>query len=1268
MDQYLNYVNQKNEQQNNNNSEKTNNEEKNKDNVNKIENKGETEKPKNEDNYEYKEKDRNDIRPRGKQRYLRKHRGRFRGNFIGERDEGNERNTRDYREDGEKRGKFPGFRGKFKNNKNKGNDRNDINKIDNADKNIINKFQEEEDYNAKIKKEEKDIINFSNGNLINSINVNDIKKDLLNDSQLKAFELLTKKKLFIIQGGPGTGKSYLAAIISNLFLQNNNSKILIISSSNQSLSQLVFNIIEYRDSIKRIKKGENKNLEIIDLNYLETIEELLYLEKIKLLSSLIFEQRTTTDVRLSRLTKKVSDDFYDILQSVTGDIKLKRNNEIEKYIYQFWKNIGHKNNDPTEIIFEILGNNLNEDNGIKLFEKIYSKFQRCDKNNVKLIEYLNKSNDLNFEKLENINYFNQESNEQEIEQKNKSSYDKNEININVNNEDKNEILNEEEDLLEKKDDEIQNKYSINMNKTIFESLLNAKSKQINFFYLGPLIINEIIEYMKIIIIDIYLKKTSNTKLVATSSEIYLQNYRQINKHHFNCVLIEEAEEVIESHILPLLTKCTNQIILFGDFKKLKTNENEFGKNDNQNIPLIKRLINNNIPLVNLEYQRRMKPIFIEFIKIIYGEDKEIFKDYLNVDDKEKVKGIEKDMFIINHNEKETINNNDLNNVSNVYEAKYLAKLAEYLLRQGYKKNEIVILTFYESQADLIKKYTNKLGLDNLKVKNIDNYKGEECNIVLLSLVRSNDNYDIGVLNSFDKVYTAFSRAKIGLYIIGNMDNIVKGDALLKERYNNNKDNNIDLRMLGVWEKINIKAKALDIMGEDLILVCQNHKKRTEIKSYKDFNKCPDGGCFEKCKKRMKCGHGCKRYCHGYDCNEKKCETEVIELNPNCKLGIHKYRKKCYEEFGKCEEKVDKELKCKHIIKCECYKDTKLIICDQKCEKKLPCGHIKKDCLCYQNINDIKCTEICGKQLPCEHLCQGLCYQCLKGTLHAKCSVKCGRTLPCGHICKQKCSFQCLCSEDCLNECPHSKCSKKCYEICIDCKENCIIGCKHSKCEKNCYELCDRKPCEERCDIIMKCGHQCYGLCGQRCPEVCRECNPKEECFINDFFYGGEIGEKDLIYKTKCEHYFEVKNFDRYMESQSGKNIQMYTCPQCKNILIWEPRYQNLIKNNFKDIQKIKIMSLDKNLKEDDKTYYLKSKKLVEEILNKTYRPKEKTDILITNKMNEQKINVFELLPKKNMLSNQRIFEYDHYDLETKLPIIYNYVKKNLKMKMILIQD
>ena len=411
---------------------------------------------------------------------------------------------------------------------------------------------------------------------------------------------------------------------------------------------------------------------------------------------------------------------------------------------------------------------------------------------------------------------------------------------------------------------------------------------------------------------------------------------------------------------------------------------------------------------------------------------------------------------------------------------------------------------------------------------------------------------------------------------------------------------------------------------------------------------------------MKCGHPCQKYCHGYDCNQQKCKKIVTELNPNCKLGIHECFKKCYEEFGRCEEIVDKELKCKHIIKCECYKDIKMIICNQKCEKKLPCNHIKKECICSQNINEIKCTEICNKKLPCGHLCQGLCYKCLKGTLHAKCSVICGRMLPCGHICKQKCSSQCLCSENCQNECPHSNCPKKCCEICIECKDNCLMGCNHSKCDKKCYEFCSRKPCEKRCEKLMKCGHQCYGLCGERCPEVCRICNPNEECFVNDFFYGIELDDECLLYKTKCEHIFDFKKFDKYMTMKPNKNIQMYTCPQCKSLLIWEPRYQNLIKNIFIDIQRIKTMSIDKNLGKDDKTFYLKSKKLVEEILNKTFRPKEKTDILINDKKTEQKINVFELLPKKNMLSNQRLFEYDHYDLEKKLPIIYNLCKNEFK--------
>ena len=77
-------------------------------------------------------------------------------------------------------------------------------------------------------------------------------------------------------------------------------------------------------------------------------------------------------------------------------------------------------------------------------------------------------------------------------------------------------------------------------------------------------------------------------------------------------------------------------------------------------------------------------------------------------------------------------------------------------------------------------------------------------------------------------------------------------------------------MLDVWEKIQKKAQDLNIIGDKLTLVCQNHKKKTIITTENDFDNCPEGGCQEICKKRMKCGHVCEKTCHVYDCNSINC--------------------------------------------------------------------------------------------------------------------------------------------------------------------------------------------------------------------------------------------------------------------------------------------------------------------------------------------------------------------------------------------------------------
>ena len=168
----------------------------------------------------------------------------------------------------------------------------------------------------------------------------------------------------------------------------------------------------------------------------------------------------------------------------------------------------------------------------------------------------------------------------------------------------------------------------------------------------------------------------------------------LEQNNFEIVIIEEAAEVLESHILSLLTKHTRQLILIGDHKQLrpKPYNYELETKYNFGISMFERLINNGIPYSSLKYQRRMKPIFADFVRIIYGNEE--YLDYDDVKNKDKVKGMEKDMFIIKHKELET-ENEGLKSKVNEYEAVYLANLCKYLLLQGYDKNQIVILTFYE---------------------------------------------------------------------------------------------------------------------------------------------------------------------------------------------------------------------------------------------------------------------------------------------------------------------------------------------------------------------------------------------------------------------------------------------------------------------------------------------------------------------------------------------------------------------------------------------
>ena len=101
--------------------------------------------------------------------------------------------------------------------------------------------------------------------------------------------------------------------------------------------------------------------------------------------------------------------------------------------------------------------------------------------------------------------------------------------------------------------------------------------------------------------------------------------------------------------------------------------------------------------------------------------------------------------------------------------------------------EITVLSPYKGQIHLIKTMLETqttravaLKLKGLKVVSVDNYQGEENNIIILSLVRSNQNDDIGFLKMNNRLCVALSRAKHGLFVIGNLVGLKNSSTMFQE--------------------------------------------------------------------------------------------------------------------------------------------------------------------------------------------------------------------------------------------------------------------------------------------------------------------------------------------------------------------------------------------------------------------------------------------------------------------------------------------------------
>ncbi|KAI9729943.1 MAG: hypothetical protein M1834_006140 [Cirrosporium novae-zelandiae] len=390
------------------------------------------------------------------------------------------------------------------------------------------------------------------------------------------------------------------------------------------------------------------------------------------------------------------------------------------------------------------------------------------------------------------------------------------------------------------------------------------------------------------------------------------------------VLVEEAGEILESHVLTAMGRDTKQLILIGDHKQLRPKVNSYeltvekGSGFDLNRSLFERLVHGKLSHNTLSEQHRMCPEISALVRCLTYPELRDAKSTMN---RLPLLGFQDKLVFFNHEQPEdelfdlveVRDKTSKTSKTNKFEVEMVLKCVRYLGQQGYGTDKLVILTPYLGQLRLLKETLSKdhdpvlndldsydlvragllpsasakLNRQPIRISTIDNYQGEESDIVIASLTRSNSTADIGFMAAPERLNVLISRARNALIMIGNAQtflNARKGkdtwvpffDVLRKDGH--------------VYDGFPIK--------------CERHPGKAWIlRCPEDFDlQCPDGGCSEPCGTKLPCDiHNCPQRCHRLKDHSKMTCYQFIK--EKCEKG-HKYTWQCVRKrptkCPKCE--------------------------------------------------------------------------------------------------------------------------------------------------------------------------------------------------------------------------------------------------------------------------------------------------------------------------------------------------------------------------------
>ncbi|XP_054156533.1 NFX1-type zinc finger-containing protein 1-like [Oppia nitens] len=623
---------------------------------------------------------------------------------------------------------------------------------------------------------------------------------IFDGQQFEAFYAAITKEFAITQGPPGTGKTFVGLKLVKCLLDNENVRnptdnrrpILIVCYKNHALDQFLEGILKFNQNVVRIGgKSESKELEEFKLfNIMDKFRK----QKKKPFNlrpkfyPLVFKQNIKClkrQKRLSNLKSEMENIFKMIKKSFSLILDY---NVIDPFIRP-------KNNIFTAY-FDRLSREIGDEEENPIKHWLFGKTSVIDWTKLK-------QKRLSSTKLYDI-----------IEDWVRDVYSMNDISTKF------------DDIIGSNDNQSDNQTE----ESLIESQVNKRWKL--YLYWRELFFdhmkkrcNNIWETLSEEITEYQSKYCKLQRLLCSEAQVIgctitgAAKYSQlIDMFDPQIMIVEEAAEVLEGHIVAAMPSNIEHIILVGDHKQLRpiTNVRELTTEYKMDISLFERMVTMNMPYQQLQQQFRMRPCIAELLKVANFYDIKLTNAqkvtvYPNIN-----YTFGKNMYFIDHKHIEDNTHSRQSHDrsrSNLHEAKMIVEFVKYLLLRGYSGDDITVLATYNSQLSEIKhlmfeqeevfvvkkelvdecnplfSQTNEPPKLKVRVSSVDGFQGEENNIVVISFVRSSKMGSIGFLQNENRVNVALSRARHALYCVGNFENMSQESDMWRKIVKHLNENN-----------------------------------------------------------------------------------------------------------------------------------------------------------------------------------------------------------------------------------------------------------------------------------------------------------------------------------------------------------------------------------------------------------------------------------------------------------------------------------------------